>query len=59
MALAGASPVCGYKRREVDMNHTRYEDYRKSWYIYKGLLGLNLILLKFLLVFVRLSLALH
>jgi hypothetical protein len=46
--------------KEVDMNHFSYDDdYRQAWSRYKGLLGLNLILFKLLLIGVQVVLALN
>lgn len=43
--------------KEADMNHRKhYEDYRKAWGNFKGLLALNLFLLKVLVVFAQLVL---
>lgn len=38
---------------------TQYCTYRLNWTLFKALFGLNLLLLKLLLVVVKLSLALH
>lgn len=38
------------------MTHTNQEEYRLAWDLYKGLLGLNLVLFKLLLVWVQLCL---
>lgn len=41
------------------MNHTDYEKYRRAWGLYKGLLALNLVLFKLLLIWVQLCLVIH
>jgi hypothetical protein len=41
------------------MNHRSYDDYRQAWSRYKGLLGLNLILFKLLLIGVQVVLTLN
>lgn len=35
------------------MNRTSYDDYRQAWGFYKVLLGLNVVLLKLLLIAVQ------
>lgn len=42
------------------MNHyNRCNEYRQGWLLFKGLLGLNLVLFKLLYVWVQLCLILH
>ena len=41
------------------MIHRRYEDYRHAWDSYKGLVALNLILFKLLLIWVQICLLIH
>ncbi len=41
------------------MIHNGYDDYRNAWDFYKGLVALNLILFKLLLIWVQLCLAIH
>lgn len=48
-----------HKREEDDMTHNGYEDYRNAWDSYKGLVALNLILFKLLLIWVQLCLLIH
>ena len=38
------------------MNHEQHEDYRNAWVAYKGLLALNIILFKLLLLGVQICL---
>ena len=41
------------------MNHTTYDHYRQYWDLYKGLLTLNVLLLKLFLVWIHICLAIH
>jgi hypothetical protein len=41
------------------MHHTHYDEYRKAWDLYKGLLALNVLLFKLLFIWVRLCLVIH
>lgn len=51
LSLVGVKPI---KREEAVMNkHINCDCYRQNWELFKVLIGTNLILLKFLLVWVR------
>lgn len=61
-SLGEAVPsVCGRtrKRKEANMNHNRYDSYRLNVDLFKVLLGINLILFKLLLVWVKIATVIH
>lgn len=41
------------------MTHMQYEKYRQAWNLFEGLLALNIVLFKLLLIWVQLCLVIH